>query len=125
MKPSFSGNTSPAVRVPNRFAGIRALAHDADERQTREDREYGQTFFTRCFTLMRGPPVIAPAGCCGRRPEHVPRVVGGLDLLEPRVVLRRVRVAGARASPRKFRTSAGRVRPHPAATSWTDALTAA
>jgi hypothetical protein len=43
----------PAVRVPNRFAGLRPLVHDVDERQTREDRDYGQTFFTRYFTLMR------------------------------------------------------------------------
>ena len=53
MKRSIAPTPKPAVRVPNRFAGMRPIAHDADERQTREDRDYGQTFFTRYFSLMR------------------------------------------------------------------------
>jgi hypothetical protein len=32
---------------------MRPLVHDVDVRPTREDRDYGQTFFTRYFTLMR------------------------------------------------------------------------
>jgi hypothetical protein len=53
MKRSIAPTSKPAVRVPNRFAGMRPIAHDADERQTREDRDYGHTFFTRYFSLMR------------------------------------------------------------------------
>jgi hypothetical protein len=30
-----------------RLSGIRPLAHDDDERRSREDRDYGQTIFTR------------------------------------------------------------------------------
>ena len=51
MKSPFS-QTSPAATVPSRFAGIRPLAHDPDERQSREDRDYGQTIFTRRFTEL-------------------------------------------------------------------------
>ena len=39
-----------AVRQPQperRLDGIRALAHDEDERASREDRTYGETIFTR------------------------------------------------------------------------------
>jgi hypothetical protein len=51
MKSPFS-HTSPAVTAPSRFAGIRPLSHDPDERQSREDREYAQTIFTRRFTEL-------------------------------------------------------------------------
>jgi len=53
MKRSTAPTSKPPVRVPNRFAGMQPIVHDPDERQTREDREYGQTFFTRYFSLMR------------------------------------------------------------------------
>jgi hypothetical protein len=53
MKTPLAPTPKPAVRVPNRFAGVRPIVHDVDERQTREDRDYGQTFFTRYFSLMR------------------------------------------------------------------------
>jgi hypothetical protein len=50
MKNPFAHNHSPAPAVPSRLAGIRPLAHDPDERQSREDRDYGQTIFTRYFS---------------------------------------------------------------------------
>jgi hypothetical protein len=31
----------------SRLGGVRALAHDEDERPSREDRTYGETIFTR------------------------------------------------------------------------------
>jgi hypothetical protein len=53
MKNPFAPTHTPAPLAPSRFAGMRPIAHDVDERQRREDRDYGQTFFTRYFTLMR------------------------------------------------------------------------
>jgi hypothetical protein len=53
MKSPVAPTPKPAVRIPNRFAGMRPISHNVDERQSREDRDYGQTFFTRYFTLMR------------------------------------------------------------------------
>jgi hypothetical protein len=53
MKRSIAPTPTPAAAAPSRFAGMRPIAHDADERQSREDRQYGQTFFTRYFSLMR------------------------------------------------------------------------
>ena len=49
---------SPAESLPqpgpeSRLGGVRALAHDDDERPSREDRSYGETIFTR-------PPVPLP-----------------------------------------------------------------
>jgi hypothetical protein len=41
-----------------RLAGVRSVAHDADERQSREDADYGQTIFTR-------PPVPLPRALTG------------------------------------------------------------
>jgi hypothetical protein len=37
----------------NKLSGVRPLAHDEDERPSREDRDYGKTIFTR-------PPVPLP-----------------------------------------------------------------
>jgi len=51
--------TQPSVESPpqpepeGRLGGVRALAHDDDERPSREDRTYGETIFTR-------PPVPLP-----------------------------------------------------------------
>jgi len=51
--------TEPSVESPpqpepeGRLGGVRALAHDDDERPSREDRTYGETIFTR-------PPVPLP-----------------------------------------------------------------
>jgi len=51
--------TQPSVESPpqpepeGRLGGVRALAHDDDERPSREDRSYGETIFTR-------PPVPLP-----------------------------------------------------------------
>ena len=50
--------TEPSVASPppepeSRLGGVRALAHDDDERPSREDRTYGETIFTR-------PPVPLP-----------------------------------------------------------------
>jgi hypothetical protein len=41
--------TPPPPRPPaaGRLEGIRALAHDEDERPSREDRAYGETIFNR------------------------------------------------------------------------------
>ena len=52
-------HTQPSVESPpqpepeGRLGGVRALAHDDDERPSREDRTYGETIFTR-------PPVPLP-----------------------------------------------------------------
>jgi hypothetical protein len=37
---------APAPTV-SRFGGLAALPHDPDERPSREDRDFGQTIFTR------------------------------------------------------------------------------
>jgi hypothetical protein len=51
MKNPFAHtHAAPAVTGPGRFAGMRPHEHDPDERQSREDRDYGQTIFTRYFT---------------------------------------------------------------------------
>jgi hypothetical protein len=39
--------TTPMPGTASRLSGIRALPHDEDERQSREDLDYGQTIFTR------------------------------------------------------------------------------
>ena len=45
--------TQPSVESPpqpepeGRLGGVRALAHDDDERPSREDRTYGETIFNR------------------------------------------------------------------------------
>ena len=44
---------SPPQAAPRRLDGVRSLAHDEDERPSREDRTYGETIFTR-------PPVPLP-----------------------------------------------------------------
>lgn len=43
----------PQPETESRLGGVRALAHDDDERPSREDRSYGETIFTR-------PPVPLP-----------------------------------------------------------------
>ena len=43
----------PAPAPESRLGGVRAIAHDDDERPSREDRTYGETIFTR-------PPVPLP-----------------------------------------------------------------
>jgi hypothetical protein len=43
----------PQPEPESRLGGVRALAHDDDERPSREDRTYGETIFTR-------PPVPLP-----------------------------------------------------------------
>ena len=53
----------PAPEPSDRLGGIRALAHDEDERPSREDRSYGETIFTR-------PPVPLPRILRGRRRER-------------------------------------------------------
>jgi hypothetical protein len=39
--------TPPAPAPEDRLGGVRALAHDEDERPSREDRSYGETIFNR------------------------------------------------------------------------------
>jgi hypothetical protein len=54
--PGRRRDAAPPVLVgdhTDKLSRIRPIVHDEDERQTREDRDYGQTFFTRYFTLMR------------------------------------------------------------------------
>ena len=60
MRKRTQPDNPPAPEVPERFAGVRALAHDEDERPSREDRSYGETIFTR-------PPVPLPRILRGRR----------------------------------------------------------
>ena len=52
----------PEPATESRLGGVRALAHDDDERPSREDRGYGETIFTR-------PPVPLPRLLRGRRPR--------------------------------------------------------
>ena len=59
----FKRSTSakpPPPQPESRLTGVRALAHDDDERPSREDRGYGETIFTR-------PPVPLPRLLRGRR----------------------------------------------------------
>jgi hypothetical protein len=53
---------APAVTeaAPSRLSGIRAMAHDADERRSAQDLGYGQTIFTR-------EPVPLPRLLTGRK----------------------------------------------------------
>ena len=44
--------TPPTTETASRLGGIRGLAHDADERPSREDADYGQTIFTRGTTTL-------------------------------------------------------------------------
>jgi len=37
----------PAPAAPSRLGGIRPMAHDEDQRPSAQDRDYGQTIFTR------------------------------------------------------------------------------
>ena len=48
-----SAVSPPQPEPESRLGGVRALAHDDDERPSREDRTYGETIFTR-------PPVPLP-----------------------------------------------------------------
>ena len=50
----------PQPEPESRLGGVRALAHDEDERPSREDRTYGETIFTR-------PPVPLPRILRGRK----------------------------------------------------------
>ena len=40
-------HASKPPTTPSKLAGIRSLPHDEDDRPSREDRDYGQTIFTR------------------------------------------------------------------------------
>ena len=43
-----TANTADAAAPPvGRLSGVRPLVHDEDERQSAQDRDYGQTIFTR------------------------------------------------------------------------------
>ena len=58
--------TQPAEPQPpqpeSRLSGIRSLAHDEDERPSREDRTYGETIFNRGVVPL-------PRFLRGRRPK--------------------------------------------------------
>jgi hypothetical protein len=51
---------SPTPAEPGRLSGTRPLAHDEDDRPSREDRDYGSTIFTR-------PAVPLPRFLKGRK----------------------------------------------------------
>jgi hypothetical protein len=59
-RPSDEKPTGDVGDRADKLSGIRPLAHDVDERPRREDREYGQTIFTR-------PPVPLPRFLKGGR----------------------------------------------------------
>ena len=59
-RPKSAESPPPSPQVESRLGGVRALAHDEDERPSREDRTYGETIFTR-------PPVPLPRFLRGRR----------------------------------------------------------
>ena len=66
MKPSR--RSQPAGDVadqPGKLTGVRPVQHDEDERQSREDRDYGSTIFTR-------PPVPLPRFLRGKKHRHDP-----------------------------------------------------
>jgi hypothetical protein len=46
-KPAPTSAAAPPSPPESRLAGIRALAHDDDERPSREDFTYGETIFNR------------------------------------------------------------------------------
>jgi hypothetical protein len=50
----------PRPQPESRLSGVRSVAHDDDERPSREDRGYGETIFTR-------PAVPMPRLLRGRR----------------------------------------------------------
>jgi hypothetical protein len=45
-RPPQSDTTPPKPAEQGRFGDVRPLGHDADERPSREDRDYGSTIFT-------------------------------------------------------------------------------
>ena len=47
MKHTPKPSTAPKPSATSRLSGVRGLAHDDDERPSREDADYGQTIFTR------------------------------------------------------------------------------
>jgi hypothetical protein len=59
-KAVVAGQAGPAEQRGDRLSGVPPLAHDDDERPSREDMNYGQTIFTR-------PPVPLPRWMRGRR----------------------------------------------------------
>ena len=60
MKQKPKPPTPPTPQTASRLSGVRGLAHDDDERPSREDADYGQTIFTR-------EPVPLPRWLRGRR----------------------------------------------------------
>jgi hypothetical protein len=46
-KPAPTSPAAPPAPPESRLAGIRMLAHDEDERPSREDLSYGETIFNR------------------------------------------------------------------------------
>ncbi len=60
MRKRTQPDNPPVPEAPSRLSGVRSLAHDEDERPSREDRSYGETIFTR-------PPVPLPRILRGRR----------------------------------------------------------
>jgi hypothetical protein len=59
-----AADQGPADNSGDRLTGVRPLAHDDEERPSREDRTYGETIFAR-------PPVPLPRRLRGRK--HKPQ----------------------------------------------------
>jgi hypothetical protein len=53
-------SSQPTGDQADKLAGVRPLAHDDDERPTREDRRFGRTIFNR-------PPVPLPRFLTGAK----------------------------------------------------------
>jgi hypothetical protein len=58
--PGSADEAPPSAAAPGRFDGLIGAHLDDDERPSREDRDYGQTIFTR-------PPVKLPKFLRGKR----------------------------------------------------------
>ena len=61
MRPRRKPDSPPSVPTESgRLGAVKPLAHDDDERASREDRDYGSTIFTR-------PTVPMPRFLTGRK----------------------------------------------------------
>ena len=47
MKRARDKSSAPPPTTAGRLSGVRSLAHDEDDRPSREDRSYGETIFNR------------------------------------------------------------------------------
>ena len=105
--PPLPRHPPPPAPPESRLAGIRALAHDDDERPSREDLTYGETIFTAAPVRCRASCAVAAVG--------EDRYPAGLliDLRRPLRVPHRSDHPGARAARARRRRRPRRRRPHP------------